>query len=55
MGRYGKKISAHQNNMEPRVCPGCEKICFLKCTGTCSSSCIGTQNLKARSEKITNK
>lgn len=51
MGRYGKKISAPQNSPEPKICWGCEEICFLKCSGKCSSSCVGTSNLKAASEK----
>lgn len=51
MGRYDKKITTTSSGQSPKVCFGCEKSCFLKCTGSCSSSCIGTQNLKPVAEK----
>ncbi len=43
MGRYGSKIgSTNGGSQTQSICWGCEKACVLKCSGTCSSSCIGT-------------
>ncbi len=49
MGRYNSKIeSANGGNQNARICVGCEKICLLKCTGTCSLACVKTASGRPR-------
>lgn len=43
---YKNDSSRDNGKLTPRICVGCETICFLKCSdtcgGLCSSSCTGS-------------